>query len=565
LSKSPQKLLSDLSEIKKVSLQDLHSWLTLDHTSFTVLSVSTKHIQSTNRLSVTLSKNSARSFYLGKENRSKSPASPAFLSAYGLPQTQDDCLKDAQNCTYFQFFNSKEKKLYTRFKDKVEENFEGTAGTQPVLFLTLTFNTTQNNYQAFTTNWNPEDDCWKPIEQKNNWLKDWATNFDPQAEPLKILISKIPQEHASNFVLANRYLTKFLRQIRLKWKPSHWKRVVVAELQKPKHRPATWHFHLLSTPIVPYSHKCTLDKNFTSCWNCRAYISSLWTHGRVESRSPGVKTISNYLAKYLAKSFHLRTLYQEHGFQTHSKAYHFFKNLYDYEQRPALLIGSHKLDPTTGLPLPKNQTIFRHYNYETHQTSYIYRTNERLVGRVQKPYLNKKHFRLGTRSLNPLNLLSLATKHPKKELYQFKKPPKPTAPHDFQELLITRLLSLCNKAEFLNTPLEQDQVPKETQQCSNSIYQHFQTKPILRFTFAPENTAVVRTFIDNLDTYTQEYDMEESQDFNSYPIIHDQKHKTTKQLNGLCGCEIRARNQYLDNWAKNYFYPNSDIWRRAPM
>ena len=105
--------------------------------------MSTKHIQSTNRLSVTLSKNSAKSFYLGQANRQKPFASPTYLSAYGLPNKIDDCLKDAQNCTYFQFFNSKEKKLYTRFKDKVEENFEGTAGTQPVLFLTLTFNTTQ--------------------------------------------------------------------------------------------------------------------------------------------------------------------------------------------------------------------------------------------------------------------------------------------------------------------------------------------------------------------------------------------------------------------------------------
>jgi hypothetical protein len=101
------------------------------------------------------------------------------------------------------------------------------------------------------------------------------------------LIQKIPQTQASNFILANQYLSKFLRNVRLKWKPSRWKWTVVAELQKPKNnRPATWHFHFLSTPIVPYSHKCTLDKNFTSCWNCRAYISELWPYGRVESRSP---------------------------------------------------------------------------------------------------------------------------------------------------------------------------------------------------------------------------------------------------------------------------------------
>ncbi|CAG8805848.1 18469_t:CDS:1, partial [Racocetra persica] len=45
----------------------------------------------------------------------------------------------------------------------------------------------------------------------------------------------------------------------------------------------------------------------------------------------------------------------QHGFQTHSKAYHFFKNLYDYEQKPALLIGRHKLDATTGQP-PRPQS-----------------------------------------------------------------------------------------------------------------------------------------------------------------------------------------------------------------
>lgn len=64
----------------------------------------------------------------------------------------------------------------------------------------------------------------------------------------------------------------------------------------------------------------------------------------------------------------------------------------------------------------------------------------------------------------------------------------------------------------------------------------------------------MRAFIANLDTYAQEYDMTESKDFTAYPISHDQKHQTTQQLDGLCGCEIRARNQYLDNWDMNYRY-----------
>ena len=144
--------MNDLAEIKRVSKSDLKHFLTQDHTSFTVLSVSCKHIESTDRLSVTLSKNSARSFYLGKENRQKPLASPTFLSTYGLPPQKDDCLQDAQNCTYFAFFNSKEKKLYTRFKDKVEANFEGKESNGPLLFLTLTFNTKHDNYSAFTTN-----------------------------------------------------------------------------------------------------------------------------------------------------------------------------------------------------------------------------------------------------------------------------------------------------------------------------------------------------------------------------------------------------------------------------
>ena len=538
--------MNDLAQIKKVNKSDLKAFLTQDHTSFTVLSVSTKHIESTDRISVTLSKNSARSFYLGKEPKVSSSNAPF------TPKLKDDCLQDAQNCVYFQFFSSKEKKLYTRFKDKVESNFEGKQATGPLLFLTLTFNTTHDNYSAFTTNWNPNDPVWEPIAKKNSWLKDWATNFDQQAEPLKIKIEKVSnqvQQHSP----ANLYLQKFLRNIRLKWKPSKWKWTVVSELQKN----GVWHFHLLSTPIVPYSHKCTLDKNFTSCWNCRAYISQLWPYGRVESRSPGYKTISSYLAKYLSKSFHLRSLYAQHGLKEKKRTYRFYLNLYDYEQKPVLLISKHKLDAQTGLHLARNQHIFRHYNYQTQQTSYFYRTNEKLSGKASNPVLIKKNYRLGTRSLNPLSLLSLASKHSKKELYQFKKP-QAHLNHDFQEFLITHLLLLCSKAQFLHTPLEQDRVPKENKQCNSAVYTHFQTKPILHFSFEPKQASLIRTFIDKLDTYSQEYDLEESKDFNSYPITHDQKHEVLLKLNGTCPCDpIRTRNQYLNNWDMNYCYePN---------
>jgi hypothetical protein len=149
---SPKTLLNDLSQIKKVSLKDLHSFLVEDHTAFSVLSLSAKHILSTQRLTISLTKNSAKSFYLGSQRPQKSPGSELYRSTYGNPTPPDDCVTDAQNCQYFAFFNSAEKKLYTRFKDKVEANFEGAATTGPVLFITLTFNTTQPNYSAWTTN-----------------------------------------------------------------------------------------------------------------------------------------------------------------------------------------------------------------------------------------------------------------------------------------------------------------------------------------------------------------------------------------------------------------------------
>jgi hypothetical protein len=222
--------------------------------------------------------------------------------------------------------------------------------------------------------------------------------------------------------------------------------------------------------------------------------------------------------------------------------------LYDYDQKSVLLIGRHKLDAETGLHLARNQHVFRHYNYQTQQTSYFYRTNETLIGKCSSPVLIKKNYRLGTRSLNPLSLLPLATKHQQKEVYQFKKPKKPELlPHDFQEFLITRLLLLCHKAEFLNTPLEQEKVSKENGQCDQLPYTHFQTKPVLHFTFKPEQAKVVRIFISKLDQYAAEYDLEESKDFLDYPITHDSSHQTIKNLGGLCGCETRARNQYLNN------------------
>jgi hypothetical protein len=127
----------DLAQVKQVSKSDLKHFLSLDHTSFSVLNVMLKSIPSTGRTSITLSKNSARSFYLDQpKNHTQTLSNPP------LPPKIDDCLQDAQNCDYFKFFNRKEKCLYIRFLDKVESNFEGTEAQQPVLFLTLTFNNT---------------------------------------------------------------------------------------------------------------------------------------------------------------------------------------------------------------------------------------------------------------------------------------------------------------------------------------------------------------------------------------------------------------------------------------
>src|SRR5438128_12067930 len=135
-----------LSKIKQVSQEDLRRFLASDHRSFTVLNVSFKQILSTQRTSVIISKPSAKNFYLKdkpKTNETKPKPQPT------LPT---DCRKDAQNCQYFALFSSHEKRLHTIFKDKIEANFEGTAEDRPLLFLTLTFNTTREDLASFTTN-----------------------------------------------------------------------------------------------------------------------------------------------------------------------------------------------------------------------------------------------------------------------------------------------------------------------------------------------------------------------------------------------------------------------------
>src|SRR3954462_9770562 len=99
----------DLAEVKQISLTDLQHFLQKDHNSFTTLSASCKHIESTNRISVTLSKPSAKVFYLNKEK----PSTKTVINKKSSILA-DDCLDDPQNCQFFAFFNSTEKKLYNR-------------------------------------------------------------------------------------------------------------------------------------------------------------------------------------------------------------------------------------------------------------------------------------------------------------------------------------------------------------------------------------------------------------------------------------------------------------------
>src|SRR6185312_15482886 len=74
-------------------------------------------------------------------------------------------------------------------------------------------------------------------------------------------------------------------------------------------------------------------------------------------------------------------------------------------------------------------------------------------------------------------------------------------PVDFQKYLISSLLLLCKKAQFLNLPLEQPKVPQSRGRCDQLDYTHFQKMPTLRFKFAKENAQLVRTFMLNLNQH----------------------------------------------------------------
>ncbi|CAG8845540.1 16697_t:CDS:2, partial [Gigaspora margarita] len=183
----------------------------------------------------------------------------------------------------------------------------------------------------------------------------------------------------------------------------------------------------------------------------------------------------------------------------HNKAYRFFKNLYEYEEREAVLVGKSKFDKETNQRLNGNQHLFRRPD-----NTYFCRTNEKQIGSVAQPLHLKKNFRLTT-NLNPLNLTKLARK------------------------------TLCQKAEFSKIPLEAEQVPKESGQCNKSLANHFQTKSVLNFTFTPENAELAQQFFNQLDDYAEEYEATEAKDFLnpriSDPIGSQKAQKVMTELN----------------------------------
>jgi hypothetical protein len=136
------------------------------------------------------------------------------------------------------------------------------------------------------------------------------------------------------------------------------------------------------------------------------------------------------LAKYLSKSFHLRNLYQQHGLTAKHKTYRFFKNLYEYEERKAIVLNGSKRDFFIGKCLPPNQHFFRKPD-----NSYYYRTNERLIGHCAKPLIIKKSYRLGYHALSTEPLLKLAQQTKLKENLAFRrKSAAKIAPHRFPRI-----------------------------------------------------------------------------------------------------------------------------------
>jgi len=186
-------------------------------------------------------------------------------------------------------------------------------------------------------------------------------------------------------------------------------------------------------------------------------------------------------------------------------------NLYDYEERQVIIFNHKRYDLTSGQIIANHQHLFKHTN-----GTFYYRTNEKFSGKVQNPMRISKSFR--TSNLNANSLVRITKKSSKEEAFLLHKAKlKPTLKQDFQEFLITFLLTHCAKAQFKKMPLEQEQVPKAKNGCDGSPLGHFRSKLVLSFTFKPEKAQLITDFFAKLDDYAEEYDLTESKDFYFYP------------------------------------------------
>jgi hypothetical protein len=200
--------------------------------------------------------------------------------------------------------------------------------------------------------------------------------------------------------------------------------------------------------------------------------------------------------------------------------------LYEYETREVLIRNNSKFDQLTSQYLAPNQHVFRRSD-----NTYYYKTNEQLTGHCAKPLIIKRNYRLGYHSLSTNSLLKLSQQTKQREHLAFQKTlATKIAPIDFQEYLITSLLLLCQKAQFLNLPLEQPKVPKALK-CDTLGYTHFQKKPTLLFKFAKPNANLIKEFILNLDHQAEIFNIQEKQNFTD--------HRFTDQ--------IQSRNAYLNH------------------
>jgi hypothetical protein len=97
------------------------------------------------------------------------------------------------------------------------------------------------------------------------------------------------------------------------------------------------------------------------------------------------------------------------------------------------------------------------------------------------------------------------------------------------------LLLFCQKAQFIQAPIEQSPVAKLKNKCDQTPTNHFTPKPLLHFNFAKETVPLVLAFLNSLDRQADYYDMEEAESF------YDPRFKDLSE----------SRNAYLNQWQLN--------------